>query len=193
MCTCERVGGRREADAGVAYHGLSQFKFKITGLKFVTVEKPNWPLTTWTLTGNLRREASSHSPRGMYKMVWKNIWKSLKLDRSWLLKSESRNGWRKGAAAEQAGASLGSVETGGGSGADRLVSLLLLSVCWILLLLFLLFICLFALFSLRLQSRFLWICCGKRQTKIHLAAPWLSHPNQVNELQEAPQRKAKTT
>lgn len=53
MCTCERVGGRREADAGVAYHGLSQFKFKITGLKFVTVEKPNWPLTTWTLTGNL--------------------------------------------------------------------------------------------------------------------------------------------
>lgn len=73
MCTCERVGGRREADAGVAYHGLSQFKFKITGLKFVTVEKPNWPLTTWTLTGNLRREASSHSPRGMYKMVWKNI------------------------------------------------------------------------------------------------------------------------
>lgn len=48
-----------------------------------------------------------HSPRGMYKMVWKNIWKSLKLDRSWLLKSESRNGWRKVFAAEQAGASWG--------------------------------------------------------------------------------------
>lgn len=48
----EGVGGRREADACVAYHRLSRFKLQIAG------GKPNYPLTTRTLTGNLRAEAS---------------------------------------------------------------------------------------------------------------------------------------
>lgn len=89
------VGGRREADACVAYQGLRKFKLCVAGAKLVTVEKPNYPLTAWTRTGNLGTEASSDILGGKGKMVWV-IRKSFKLDESWLPKNQSR-----GAAGEE--------------------------------------------------------------------------------------------
>lgn len=65
----ERLGEKREAGACVAYQELNQFKLKIAGPKPVTIEKPNYLLTAWTLTGNLHTETSTDTPEEKGKIA----------------------------------------------------------------------------------------------------------------------------
>lgn len=174
MRTCEGGGREKRSRCCVAYQGLSQFKLRIAGLELVTVKKPNCPLTAWTLTGNLRTETSTDVFGEKAKMVW-TIWKSFKLDKSWLLKSEHRSGWGRGSAAEQtdAGGHHGDraqhrTGSGGDSGAKFVIFITAFYLSG-----------LFCFLLLVFSPSSLWICHKKGQTQVLLAALWLAEPGKM--------------